>query len=172
MENLKYQGNLCLIVAMGLNHEIGAENKLIWHLKDDLKNFKEITAGHPVIMGRKTFEAIGRPLPNRTNIVISRSAQSSDEAIRVTSLESALEKAQVALGAESCFIIGGGQIYAAALPFADTLYITAVQAEFPEADTYFPNVNFDQWNEEKIASFTANERNEYAFDVFKYTRKS
>lgn len=161
---------LALIVAMGLNHEIGAGNRLIWHLKDDLKFFKELTAGHPVIMGRKTFEAIGKPLPGRTNIVISRSKQSTEGVLSAQSLEEAIDLAAEAPGGEVCCVIGGGQIYSAALSMADTLYITKVQAEFPEADTFFPDVNFDQWTETLISSFPANERNEYAFEVFKYSR--
>lgn len=170
MKTDKKKVETAIIVAMGLNHEIGAGNQLIWHLKDDLKMFKELTQEHPVVMGRKTFEAIKKPLPGRTNIVISRSKEPMEGVLMANSLNEALELASDAPGSELCCIIGGGQIYAAALSMADTLYITKVQAEFPEADTFFPDVNFDQWNETLLSSYPANERNEYAFEVYKYTR--
>lgn len=172
MRNKPEESEIALIVAMGLNHEIGAGNQLIWHLKDDLKMFKDITSGHPVIMGRKTFEAIGKPLPGRVNIVITRGENQMEGVILAKSLEEALTLAKDAPGSDVCFVIGGGQIYAAALPYADTIYITKVQSEFSEADTFFPNVNFDYWDETLLASFPANERNQYPFEVYKYTRST
>lgn len=131
-----------LIVATGRNGEIGKANGLLWKLSSDLKRFKEITMGHPMIMGRKTYESIGRPLPGRTSIVVSRNSEGVNEQVDantqliwVNSLEEALELAQGLDG--DVFVIGGGQIYEQALPFVDRIYWTRVDAEFPEADTFF-----------------------------------
>lgn len=124
-------------IASG-NRALGKDNKLIYHIPEDLKRFKEITSGHTVVMGRKTFESIGKPLPNRTNIVISHDPSYTVLGIIVThSLESALEKAQD-IENEEIFIIGGGQIYQQALPLADKLYLTIVEGS-PDADTFFPD---------------------------------
>lgn len=118
---------ISIVAAMGKNRELGNGNKLLWPIPDDLKRFKALTTGHPVIMGRKTFESIGKPLPNRTNLVVSRSS---------LSLEEAVEKAR-AIESEEIFIIGGAQIYEQALPFIDRLYLTLIDAE-QEADAFFP----------------------------------
>ena len=121
-------------IASG-NRALGKNGDLIYKIPEDLKRFKEITSGHTIIMGRKTFESIGRPLPNRTNIVITRDPNFSvDGVIVVHSLDEALEKAQ---GDDECFIIGGGQIYQEAIGKADKLYLTVVEGS-PDADTYFP----------------------------------
>lgn len=139
-----------IIVAVGENNEIGGQNGLLWRLSSDLKRFKEITTGHPMIMGRKTFESIGRVLPGRTSIVISRSARDEDvdasqqvaamdgNLVWVDSLEAALETA----GGldDEVFVIGGGQVYEQALPLADRIYLTRVHKSFPEADVFFPEV--------------------------------
>lgn len=125
---------------MGNNREIGVQNKLLWHISEELKRFKEITSGHPIIMGRKTHESIGRILPNRTNIIVSRDPDYSvDGAVVVNSLEEALQKARNKPGSDEVFIIGGAQIYNQALPVADKLYVTLVDSGFPEADTFFPD---------------------------------
>ena len=116
---------------------LGKDNKLLWHIPEDLKRFKALTTGHPIIMGRKTFESIGRPLPNRTNMVISRSKNIAiPEIITCASLEEAIVEAKKI--DDEIFIIGGGQIYEQALPLADKLYLTLVHAEF-EGDTFFPD---------------------------------
>lgn len=129
---------ISIICVIGKNNAIGRSNRLIWNLPADLKRFREITSGHPIIMGRKTYESIGRPLPNRTNIVISRDqSYRAEGCIVVTSLETALEKAK-AVEKEEVFIIGGGEIYRQALPACDKLYLTVVEDE-PEADTFFPD---------------------------------
>ncbi len=130
-----------IIVAIGRNREIGAKNQLLWKIPEELRRFKEITTGHPIIMGRKTHESIGRVLPGRTNIIVTRDTRyeiREEGAIVVHSLEEALEKAQDADGSEEVFIIGGAQIFAEALPTADKLYVTLVDADFSEADTFFP----------------------------------
>ncbi len=141
---------LSIIVAMGKNRLIGGDNKLLWNIPGELKRFKEITTGHPIIMGRKTHESIGRVLPNRTNIIITRDPDYKVEGtIVVHSLEEALEKAKAAPGNDEIFVIGGGQIYAQALPLADRLYVTIVEGEY-QGDTYFPDYSeFSKIIEEK-----------------------
>ncbi len=130
---------ISIIVAIGRNREIGAKNKLLWKIPEELKRFKEITSGHPIIMGRKTHESIGRILPNRTNIIITRDLKYVvEDGVVVNSLEDALQQAQGEFGNEEIFIIGGAQVFAEALDLADKLYITLVDAEFPEADSFFP----------------------------------
>lgn len=126
-----------IIAAVGENRALGKDNKLLWHLKSDLARFKIITLKHPVIMGRKTFESIGKPLPERTNIIITRNKDFKAPGCFVTnSLENALEKAgEIDSGA---FIIGGGEIYKKAMPLANRLYLTLVK-DSPEADTFFPD---------------------------------
>lgn len=120
---------------------LGKDNKLLWHLPGDMKHFKGLTIGHAVIMGRKTYESIGKPLPSRTNIVVTRTATYKAEGCKiVTSLEDALTYARALTnnGASEIFVIGGADIYAQTLPLVDRLYLTLVEAE-PEADTFFPD---------------------------------
>lgn len=149
---------ISLIVAMDKNNLIGGENKLLWNIPGELKRFREITSGHPIIMGRKTHESIGRVLPNRANIIITRDPEYKVEgAIVVNSLDQAIQTAQNVIASEAkqsespeVFIIGGGQIYAEALPFADRLYVTVIDHEY-EGDTYFPDYSaFSKVLEEKI----------------------
>lgn len=129
---------ISIIAAIGKNRELGKDNKLLWHIPDDLPRFKKLTTGHPIVMGRKTFESIGRPLPNRTNIVVTRDSSYDVEGVVVVhSIEKAIEEAKKK-DKEEIFVIGGGQIYEQALPFADRLYLTIVDAQ-AEADTYFPD---------------------------------
>ncbi|MBI5457978.1 dihydrofolate reductase [Candidatus Kaiserbacteria bacterium] len=134
--------SICAVVAIGKNRELGKEGKLLWHIPDDLKRFKELTLGRPVIMGRKTFESIlgytgGKPLPGRTNIIVTRDAGWRYEGVIVApSLEDALEKAK-RLDAEEIHIGGGAQIYEQALPYITKLYLTLVD-DTKEADTFFP----------------------------------
>lgn len=129
------------IAAIGKNRELGKGNELLWHIPDDLKRFKLLTSGHPVIMGRKTFESIfarlGQPLPNRTNIVLSRDPMwDREDVIVVHSMESAIEKGKK-LDEKEIFIMGGAEIYQAALPFTDRLRLTLIEDEM-EADSFFP----------------------------------
>lgn len=129
-----------MIAAIGKNRELGRGNKLIWHIPKDLKRFREVTLGHPIIMGRKTFESIGRLLPNRTNIIITRDPNYKVEgAIIVSSIQEALRQAQGKLGSEEIFIIGGAQIYALGMRYADKLYLTKIDEEARDADTFFPD---------------------------------
>lgn len=133
---------ISIIAAIGKNRELGKDKKLLWHIPEDMKRFKELTHGHAVIMGRKTFESIGRPLPNRLNFIISRDPNYTPNGVAIvcSSLEDALEKAKER-EVNEIFIIGGGQIYKEALVVSDKLYLTVVDASFPDADTYFPEYN-------------------------------
>lgn len=126
--------SLIAAIASG-NRALGKDNKLIYQIPEDLKRFRELTGGHAIIMGRKTYESIGRPLPNRTNIVITRDPNFSADGVQV--VHSLGEALQLAQGGE-VFIIGGGQIYQEAINLADKLYLTVVEGN-PEADTYFPD---------------------------------
>lgn len=136
--------NLSIIVAITSNGGIGKNNELLWHLKADLKHFKAITTGHTILMGRKTFESIGRPLPNRRNIVISSQNAFAIDGVEVFhSLEEALEAVK---SEEEVFIIGGGEIYRQTMPLASKLYLTVVEREY-EADTFFPEIDYSQWKE-------------------------
>lgn len=157
---------LCLIVAVSRNGVIGRDNQLPWHLPEDLKFFKSVTMGKPILMGRKTFESIGRPLPGRTNIVISRDPQWHSAGVEVAqSLEAALQlgrEACHAAGAEEIMVIGGEQIYRMALPLADRLYLTQVDAEI-EGDAYFPVVDFDDWQQVSEALPEAYDDHSYRF---------
>jgi dihydrofolate reductase len=133
---------ISIIAAIGRNRELGKDNKLIWNIQEDLQRFRKITKGHPIIMGRKTFESIGRVLPNRTNIIITRNLSFSFArpglAKLAGSLEDAIKLAQKEKGSEEIFIIGGGQIYQQAISLADKLYLTIINASF-DADTFFPD---------------------------------
>jgi len=129
---------ISIIAAAAENQAIGKDNKLLWHISEDLQRFKKITSGHPVIMGQKTFESLDRPLPNRTNIVLSFDKSYKPQgAIVVHSLEEAIKIASEK-DSEEIFFIGGGQIYAQAIKFADKLYLTLVEGDY-DADTFFPD---------------------------------
>lgn len=136
--------NLTIIVATDSNNGIGINNTLPWHLPEDLAHFKRLTSGHPIIMGRKTFDSIGRPLPNRRNIVISRNADWQHEGVeRVGSLEEA--KALIA-GTAEAFVIGGAQVYQQALPLVDKLVITRIGRTY-DCDAFFPALAAGEWQE-------------------------
>lgn len=127
-----------MIVAMDDDRGIGKDGAIPWHIPADLKRFKALTTGHPIVMGRKTWESIGRPLPERTNIVITRDSKFTAEGCVVThSLDGAIVAAADAPGADEIFIIGGAEIYALALPQTERIYLTHVSGKF-EADTFFP----------------------------------
>ena len=129
---------ISIITAIGKNNAIGRDNRLLWHIPDDLRHFKKITTGNIIVMGRKTYESIGKPLPNRTNIVVTSDKKyKADGCLVKHSLEEVLNEAKN-YGNKEVFIIGGGQIYQQALPHADKLYLTIVDDE-PEADTFFPD---------------------------------
>lgn len=153
-----------IIVAMSENRVIGNNNELIWRLSSDLKRFKELTTEHSVVMGRKTYESIGRPLPNRRNIIISRQPDYLvDDCEIVSSLEEAL-----LLTNSDCFIIGGGEIYKQSLEIVDKIYLTLVHKEF-EGDTKFPELN-KEWVEVSREDFDSDEKNEYNYSFIEYDR--
>lgn len=132
---------ISIIVAVAENGTIGDRNTLLWHISEDLKHFKALTSGHPVIMGRKTYESLGRPLPNRTNVVLTR----GDGEIPGCRVVHALDEALALFPAgEELFVIGGAQIYAQALPLADRLYLTRVCHPY-EGDTSFPDWDESEW---------------------------
>ena len=146
---------ISMIAAVGKNLELGKNNDLIWHFKEDMKFFKETTMGHPVIMGRKTFESLPKALPGRKNIVISANPEyKADGAEVVASVEEAIKLAE-AENTEA-FVIGGGRIYTEFLPFADNLYLTEINAECPDADTYFPEFNKSDYIKEIVNFYDVN----------------
>ncbi|MDG2090105.1 MAG: type 3 dihydrofolate reductase [Gammaproteobacteria bacterium] len=157
---------LALIVAMAKNHVIGINNNLPWHLSEDLKYFKRVTMGKPIIMGRKTFESIGRPLPGRTNIVITRNENYQADEIKVVhSLKAAMELCNsiaVIDGSEEAMVIGGAELYTQALPLAEYLYLTEVHADV-QGDAYFPEFNRNDWQEIARDNFKAVEPNPYDY---------
>ncbi len=155
-----------LIVAMAQNRVIGRNNKLPWYLPNDLKYFKQVTMGKPIIMGRLTFESIGKPLPGRVNIVVTRNRDWQAEGVRVThSLEDAYDLAASIAdidGRDEVMVIGGDQIYRAALPLANRLYLTEVHAQV-DGDAYFPAFDRSDWQEVAREDFAASEPNPYAY---------
>ncbi len=160
---------ISIIVAVAKNNEIGRGNDLLWRLPAEIKRFKELTTGHTIIMGRKTFESLPKgALPNRRNIVLSRDTNISYENCEVySSLDAALIKT---INEEEVFIIGGGQIYNQALPLADKLYLTRVHTEFPGADTFFPAINWSEWQETSRETCPADEKNPYSFTFYEFER--
>ncbi len=133
---------ILMIAAVSENYALGKDNALVWHLPDDFKRFKQLTTGHYIIMGRKTFESFPKPLPNRTHIIITRQKNyTAPDCIVVDSLSNALA---VLPENEDAFIIGGGEIYKQALPFTDKIELTKVHARF-EADTFFPELDAKEW---------------------------
>ncbi|WP_240032161.1 dihydrofolate reductase [Psychroflexus aestuariivivens] len=149
-----------MIAAAAENDALGKNNDLVWHLPDDFKRFKKITSHHHIIMGRKTFESFPKPLPNRTHIVITRQKNyEKPGCIVVHSLEKALE---FCTSESEVFIIGGGEIYKQAMPFADKIELTRVHAEF-EADTYFPKIDKSEWKLVNESFHAKDELHNYAF---------
>ncbi|WP_046755036.1 dihydrofolate reductase [Kordia jejudonensis] len=161
--------NVSLIVAAAENNVIGKDNDLIWHLSNDLKRFKQLTSGHYIIMGRKTFESFPKPLPNRTHIVITRQEDYKVPVgvIVVDSIQKAIEIATA--NDNEPFVIGGGEIYKQALPFVTKIELTRVHHEF-EGDTYFPEINLDIWKEVANTFHTKDEKHEYEFSFITYER--
>ena len=157
-----------LIVAMARNRVIGAGGRIPWHLPNELQLFKRITMGHPIIMGRKTYESIGRLLPGRTTIIVTRQsdyrvpgaivAHSQDEAIARCRNE------------EEIFVIGGGELYRETLPRADRIYLTTVEAE-PPGDTFMPEIDWSAWRETSAESFGTDEKHAYPYRFAVYDRK-
>ena len=161
------RNTVTLIAAASENNIIGKDNKLIWRLSDDLKHFKELTKGHFVIMGRKTFESMPKALPNRTNVIITRKTDyKAENAIVVNSLEKALK---VAENDNQPFVIGGGEIYKLSMEIADRIELTRVHTSI-EGDTSFPEIDLEKWQEVKNEKRLKNEKNEYDFSFLRYDK--
>lgn len=157
-----------IIAAVARRGVIGGNNSLLWHISEDLKRFKAITTGHPVVMGRKTWESLGRPLPNRVNVVVTRNRDFAPEGCEVAG---SLEEALALFGpGEEVFVIGGGQIYAEAMALADRLYITWVEADY-EGDTYFPEVSGSEWREIRHERHERGAAFEHPFVFSDYVRR-
>ena len=161
---------IAMVVAAATNNAIGKNNQLIWHLPNDLKFFKNTTWGFPVIMGRKSFESVNKPLPGRTNIVISRNPDwKADGSTTVLNLQDAIEKA-IETNAKQIFIIGGGEIYNQSMPIADTIYLTRVHAVL-DGDTYFPVIDEDEWELVSNEDFPADEKHAYSYSFQVWRKK-
>lgn len=158
---------LALIAALDRRRAIGRAGTMPWHLPDDLKRFKQLTLGKPVLMGRKTAESIGRALPQRRNLVLTRATSAPyPEQEVVTSLDAALALS----GSEDLMVIGGGEVYALALPRATRMFLTLVDADSTDADTFFPAVDFRAWRETARVHHPADARHTCAFDFVDYAR--
>lgn len=160
---------ISLIWAMDENRVIGYHNQLPWRLPEDLKFFKRVTMGHPIMMGRKTYESIGRPLPGRENIVITRDEAYHPDGCTVMN---SIEKFQgFAEGKEEeIFVIGGAEIFKEVLPYADKLYLTMIHHQF-EGDTFFPVFDIDKWELESREIGPKDEKNPYDYEFLIYKRK-
>ena len=157
------------IVAKAKNNVIGKDNKMPWHISDDLKYFKKITSGHTIILGRKNFESIGRALPNRTNIILTRNKKfKCSGCVIKTSIEQALKYAYET-GEDEVFIIGGGQIYNQTIDYWDKLYITEIDAE-PEGDVFFPAIDKNDWKLISKECFKKSDINDFDFCFNIYER--
>jgi dihydrofolate reductase len=165
---------LSIISAIGKNNELGLNNQLLWDLPRDMQHFRTTTSGHPVIMGRKTFESIGHPLPNRRNVVITRDVSYVKEGVEVVhSLPEAIDLFKYDVNplpnGEEVFVIGGAEIYKQAMDHADRLYITHVDSGY-EADAFFPTISPNFWNEISRAHHESDEENNVAMDFVLYER--
>ena len=167
-KKLNKKQNLTLIVAASENNAIGKNNKLIWHLRNDLQRFKSLTSGHCIIMGRKTYESFPKPLPNRTHIVITnqQNYKVPHGVIVVHSIDDAMD---AALEDKHPYVIGGGEIYKQSLPFADKIELTRVHDDF-EADTHFPELDLKAWREVQNIYHPKDEENDHAFSFITYER--
>ena len=166
---------LSLICAMDENMVIGKNNSLPWHLPEDLQYFKRTTMGRCIIMGRKTFESIGRPLPGRTNIIVTRRREYEVENARVVDcLTDAIELAETVSfidASDEAFVIGGAELYKHALPFVDRMHLTIVHAEV-DGDTFFPDFDVEEWEEVSKENFAADEANPYDYSICVFERRS
>nr|WP_295973976.1 dihydrofolate reductase [uncultured Bacillus sp.] len=161
---------ISFIVAMDKNRVIGKDNQLPWHLPADLKFFKKTTMGHPIVMGRKTYESIGKPLPGRENVIVTRNEQYSPEGCTVIHSVEKLKDLAAARG-EEIFVIGGAELFKTVLPDADRLYITLIEQEF-EGDTFFPEYTESNWKLVSSIKGVKDERNPYIYYFNVYERKT
>lgn len=159
---------ISIVVAIAENNAIGKENKLLWHLPADLRHFKEVTTGHTIIMGRKTYDSVGKPLPNRRNIVITRKSGLKIPGVEVVHT---LEEALVLCDEdEEVFIGGGAEIYKMAMSLTDKIYLTVVKGIF-DADTFFPEIDPNNWEETESISFEPDEKNSFGYTFSTLIRK-
>ncbi len=161
---------LSIIVAKAKNNIIGKENKLIWKLPADLKRFKELTTGHTIIMGRKTFESLGRVLPNRKHIIFSQNPELKIDNENVQVVHSMLEIQEYIENKEENFVIGGAMIYNLLMPYVTKMYVTEINKEF-EGDAFFPKINPEMWEEVSREKGIKDEENPLDFDYVIYERK-
>ncbi|HWU70547.1 MAG TPA: dihydrofolate reductase [Pseudoxanthomonas sp.] len=161
---------ISLVAALDRNHAIGRDNTMPWHLPDDFRHFKALTLGKPILMGRKTAESLGRALPGRLNLVLTRSDRVPFEGMQaVASVDEATQVA-AASGAEELCVIGGAEIYALTLPMADVLHLTHVDAEVEGADAFFPTFDASQWRVAKREPHEADAKHAFAFEFVDYRR--
>ena len=154
------------IVAISENHAIGKNNQLLWHMPNDLKHFKDVTSGRTIIMGRKTFDSVGKPLPKRRNIVVTRQDITIPGCEVVKSVEDGLALCK---GEDEVFIGGGAEIYKLAMPLTDRIYLTIIHHTF-EADTFFPEIDKKEWKEAKREDFEPDEKNAYPYSFITLER--
>ena len=160
---------ISLIAAIDENRGLGKENKLLCHLPADLKHFKEITLGKPIIMGRKTYNSIGKALPGRMNIVLSKQALTFEDVSVVDSLQQAIELAELTTGAREVMIIGGANLFMQALPIAQQIYLTVIHAHF-DADVFFPELDSTVWHCDEEIERQHDEKNTYDMTFYHYGR--
>jgi dihydrofolate reductase len=155
-----------IVVAIAENNAIGNNNQLLWHLPADLKHFKNITTGHTVIMGRKTYDSVGKPLPNRRNIIITRQDISIAGCQVVKSIEDALA---LAAGEQEVFIVGGAEIYKQSIHLTDRIYLTIVHQKF-DADTFFPEIDYNDWTQTARTDHQPDEKNKFPYSFITLDR--
>lgn len=161
---------LSIIVAIAENNVIGKDNQLIWHLPEDLKRFKKLTTGHTIIMGRKTFESLGRVLPNRKHIILCNDMEMKIENEKVEILEDISMLKEYIESKEENFVIGGATIYKLLMPYASKLYLTLIHEEF-EGDVYFPEIKEEEWQIIEREKGMKNEENPFDYEYITFTRK-
>lgn len=162
---------LSIIVAKASNNIIGKNNSLIWHIPEDLKRFKQLTTGHTIIMGRKTFESLGRILPNRKHVILCNDMKMDIEDERIEILEDISMLDKYINSPEENFVIGGATIYRLLMPYANKMYITEIDQEF-EGDVSFPQINKEEWNVVEVEKGLKDEKNPYDYNYVTYVRKN
>lgn len=162
---------LSIIIAVDKNNIIGKDNQLIWHLPEDLKRFKRLTSGHTIIMGRKTFESLGRVLPNRKHVILYNDMEMKIENENVEILEDISMLENYIKSEEEHFLIGGATIYKLLMPYASKLYLTRIYEEF-EGDVYFPEIKEEEWQEVEREKGIKNEENPFEYEYITFTKKN
>jgi len=157
---------ITIVVAIASNYAIGKNNQLLWHLPKDLKHFKDVTSGGTVIMGRKTFDSVGRPLPKRRNIVITRKPVSIEGCEVVSSIDAAIALCKTE---EEVFIVGGAEIYRQTMPMVNRIYLTIVHHSF-DADTFFPEIDYKEWKELEREDHETDEKHQFPYSFITLER--